>query len=305
MTSFRLGIVVAGFFCFGFGRAADLPTAWQSTQWHGERAMMSSSSGWKAIVSLERGRLVHFGPAGSETNLVFAPATRDDPAGWGGDRVWLGPQVQWSKIWPPPNAWEHSGAESFNVSAGTLRLIMPDAGDGWPRLTRTYSWNGKVLLSRVELSGGTRSAQVIHIVQIPRQSVVNVTAGPGKNAPLGYVQLASSAAPRFATDFAPPPQVTANGRALTLRHIGRVQKLGFTPQPLKAREAPLEFTVRRGVQSGTVVDEPDAGFFTQVYLGGPEPFIELEQLSPSFPPGSVASFAIELEGIVIEGDSGR
>jgi hypothetical protein len=296
MTLFRLGTIVAGFLCFGVARAADLATAWHSTQWNGERAMMSSSSGWKAIVSLERGRLVHFGPAGGETNLIFAPATRDDPAGWGGDRVWFGPQSRWSRIWPPPDAWEHSSAESFNVSAGMLRLAMPDAGDGWPRVTRTYRWDGRVLVCTVELSGGSRNAQVIHIVQIPRQSVVNVTASPGKNAPLGYVQLASSAAPRFATDFAPPPQVTANGRALTLRHIGRVQKLGFTPQPLNASEASLEFTVRRGGQSGTVVDEPDAGFFTQVYLGGPEPFIELEQLSPSFPPGSVASFAIELEG---------
>jgi hypothetical protein len=88
--------------------------------------------------------------------------------------------------------------------------------------------------------------------------------------------------------------VTASGRVLTLRHIGRVQKLGFTPQPLNAHEGPFEFTVRRGEQQGSITGEPDAGFFTQVYLGGPEPFIELEQLSPSFSPG--ASFTIELEG---------
>lgn len=296
MNLFRLGILVTGFFCFGFGRAADRQTTWQPTQWQGERALISTSSGWKAIVSLERGRLVHFGPAGSDANLVFAPTTRDDPAGWGGDRVWLGPQTQWSQIWPPPAAWEHSGAESFNASSGTLRLVMPDAGDGWPRLARTYSWNGKVLACGVELSGGTRSAQVIHIVQVPRQAVVNVTASPGKIAPHGYVQLTSSVAPRFATDFPPPPQVTANGRALTLRHTDRVQKLGFTPQALNAHETTLGFTVSRGEQHGTIAGEPDAGFFTQVYLGGPEPFIELEQLSPSFSPGADASFTIELEG---------
>ena len=296
MTLLRLGILVAGFFCFGFGRAADLQTAWQPTQWNGERAVISTSSGWKAIVSLERGRLVHFGPAGSETNLVFAPTTRDDPAGWGGDRVWLGPQAQWSQIWPPPAAWEHSGADSVTISAGMLRLVMPDAGDGWPRLTRTYRWNGKVLVCGVELSGGPRSAQVIHIVQVPRQAVVSVTANPGKSAPLGYVQLPSSATPRFATDFAPPPQVTAKDRALTLRHLGRVQKLGFTPQPLNAQEGSFGFTVSRGEQHGAVASEPDAGFFTQVYLGGPEPFIELEQLSPSFSLGANTSFAIELEG---------
>ncbi|HEY4245546.1 MAG TPA: hypothetical protein VGM64_01755 [Lacunisphaera sp.] len=296
MTLFRLGIFVAGFFCFGFVGASDLQTTWQPTQWQGERAMISTSSGWKAIVSLERGRLVHFGPAGNDTNLIFAPKTRDDPAGWGGDRVWLGPQAQWAQIWPPPAAWEHSGADPVSVTAGMLRLIMPEAGDGWPRLTRTYRWNGKVLVCGVETSGGTRGAQVIHIVQVPRQTVVNVTARPDKGAPLGYVQLPSSATPRFTTDFTPPPHVTTKGQALTLRHIGHVQKLGFNPQPLTAHEGSLGFTVSRGEQHGTVVSEPDAGFFTQVYLGGPEPFIELEQLSPSFSPGAGTSFSIELEG---------
>ncbi|MEO6995347.1 MAG: hypothetical protein ABI273_17205, partial [Lacunisphaera sp.] len=279
MTFLRLIILVAGFFCFGLGRAAELQTGWQPTQWQGERAMLSTSSGWKAIVSLERGRLVHFGPAGSETNLVFAPKTRDDPVGWGGDRVWLGPQAKWSKFWPPPVAWEQSGAESMSVAAGKLRLVMPEAGDGWPRLTRTYHWNGKVLVCGVELIGGTRSAQVIHIVQVAQQTLVNVTASPSKDAPLGYVQLPSTATPRFTTDFAPPPQVTAKGRALTLRQSGRVQKLGFIPQPLTAQEGSLRFIIRRGEQHGIVASEPDAGFFTQVYLSGRESFIELEQLS--------------------------
>ncbi|MEO6996191.1 MAG: hypothetical protein ABI273_21490, partial [Lacunisphaera sp.] len=58
----------------------------------------------------------------------------------------------------------------------------------------------------------------------------------------------------------------------------------------------LRFIIRRGEQHGIVASEPDAGFFTQVYLSGRESFIELEQLSPAFSPGTSASFAIELEG---------
>src|SRR3954469_546970 len=112
--------------------AAENTAEWHATTWQGERAITAASAGWKAIVSLERARLVHFGRDDSETNLLFAPATTHDPAGWGGHRVWLGPQATWAGGWPPPAAWEQSGAESFSLSDGTLRLVIPDAGDGWP-----------------------------------------------------------------------------------------------------------------------------------------------------------------------------
>jgi hypothetical protein len=292
----RIALLVSCLVGFGLGRAAEKSSDWQPVKYNGERAMAAVSSGWKAIVSLDRGRLVHFGPAESGKNLLFVPPTRDDPAGWGGDRVWLGPQAEWSKIWPPPAAWEHSGAESFTAADGILRMIMPDAGDGWPRLTRTYRWTGEKLICGVELSGGARSAQIIHIVQVPEPAVVNVTARPDHGASLGYVLLPSSATPHFATEFAPPPQVTARGPDLTLRHVHQVQKFGFVPQTLTAHEESLTLTISRGHQTGKIAGEPDDGFFTQVYLGGPEPFIELEQLSPRFAPNEAGSFTIEITG---------
>ena len=280
---------------FSFASDAE-DSVWHSVRWNGERALASEVQGWRAIVSLDRGRLVHFGPAGSETNLLFAPVTRNERVGWGGHRLWFGPQSTWSNGWPPPVAWELSGAESFTVTNGILRVVMPDAGDGWPRLTRIYRWNGKRLVCGAELSGGTRSAQIVHIVQVPVQALVCVSPQPGKLAPLGYVQLPSSVMPSFTADFTPPPHATAYEKGLMLRHLASVQKLGFFPQPLVARENTFSLTSTRGEQTGVVVDEPDQGFFTQVYLGGPEPFIELEQLSPSFSAGGGASFAIELEG---------
>jgi len=85
---------------------------------------------------------------------------------------------------------------------------------------------------------------------------------------------------------------------LTLRHIKKVLKLGFAPQSLSAQVSDARLTMIR-VTPGNPSDsanEPDQGFFSQVYLGGPEPFIELEQLSPMMPAGKDASFAFELQG---------
>jgi hypothetical protein len=81
-----------------------------------------------------------------------------------------------------------------------------------------------------------------------------------------------------------------------LRQLGALLKLGFRPQALNGRSQALTLRVSRGVQTGLAAAAPDQGFFTQVYLGGPEPFIELEQLSPQFASGAPASFAIVLEG---------
>ena len=278
--------------------AAENPAADLSpTTWHGEKALGSTSDGWTAIVSLERGRLVHFGPAGNELNLLFATPTRDDPAGWGGHRLWLGPQKDWAKIWPPPAAWEHGGAAGVTNEAGMLRLALADAGDGWPRLTRTYRWAGPKLVCGAELSGGTKPAQVIQIIQVPRTTVVDVEAKPGPDAPAGYVFLPSGSNPKFTADFSPPPHVTRAGDLLRLRHLGIILKSGFRPQTLTGRIGGFTLRVSRGPESGRAVASPDQGFFTQVYLGGQEPFIELEQLSPLFAPGTAAGSVIELEGV--------
>lgn len=281
---------------FSAAHAAENATEWVSTTWNGERAFVAASSGWKAIVSLERGRLVHFGRAADETNLLFAPATKQDAAGWGGNRLWLGPQSSWSGGWPPPSAWEHSGAESFSQADGTLRLVIPDAGDGWPRLARTYHWNGDRLTCTAELSGGSRRVQFIQIIQVPASSVVTVSASPGKIDPLGYVLLPSTATPRFTTDFRAPPHVSRHDHDLTLRHLKQVMKLGFIPQALVAHAGNSSLKMSRVTPIEASASEPDQGFFTQVYLGGSEPFIELEQLSPLCPAGKAASFAFEIQG---------
>ncbi|HRH76686.1 MAG TPA: hypothetical protein PK129_04990 [Cellvibrionaceae bacterium] len=44
---------------------------------------------------------------------------------------------------------------------------MRDAGDGWPRLTRSYGWEEGRFICGVEIHGGTRPAQIIQILQVP------------------------------------------------------------------------------------------------------------------------------------------
>lgn len=275
--------------------ATNLAAEWQPITWLNEKALVSVSNGWKAIVSLERGRLMHFGPADQEVNLLLAPPTRANPNIWGGHRVWLGPQSSWAKIWPPPKEWELSGPESFTNHDGVLRLTMIDTRDCWPRLTRSYQWEGTKLLCGVELSGGKQPAQAVQIFQVPATTIVTVQAHPTREFPAGYVRLPSMVS-RFSTEFAQPEQVSREGDRLMLRHTGVIEKLGFNPQPLVGRTGKLSLTVTRGPQNGTVIAGPDQGLFTQVYLGGDEPLIELEQLSPMFVAGEPATFTVVLEG---------
>lgn len=294
----RLLLHWAVFFAGATGaHTAGCADQWIATLWKGEKAFTSSSQGWKAIVSLERGRLVHFGPAAADFNLLYVPSNDDELVNFGGHRLWLGPQSMWSRFWPPPQAWESSGPEYCATDGGVLRMVMADTGDGWPRLTRTYQWKGDCLICGAEMIGGTRPAQIIHILQVPKISQVEVVAQPEFAAPNGYVLLPTDSTARLIADFTPPAHVTSRNSQLTLRHqTNRVLKVGLRSRALLGCHGGFALRVRRGTQTGQVAAEPDQGFLTQVYLGGNEPFIELEQLSPAFIPGEPATFDIMLEG---------
>lgn len=271
------------------GAAAE--SGWQETRWRGERAYRAAAGAWEAIVSVERARLVHLARVGG-ANLLFETATRDHPQGWGGHRVWLGPQGTWPQgWWPPPDAWEKAPAEGVSVANGRLELILPAAGHGWPRYSRTYHWDHDRLVCGVTVQpGGSVDAQVVQILQVPRDATVVGSLTPEPRWPAGYVGLRAGARREVESLATPPPHAEVAGGTLRLRHIGQVEKLGFRPQSLRASIGPATLTVGRGVSEGDVAGEPDAGFFTQVYLGGPEGFIELEQLSPLWRAGTGARF---------------
>ncbi len=273
----------------GSAIAAD----WTPTTWSGERAFASDEGKLRAIVSVERGRLVYFGGADGGSNLLFAPTARGGRVGWGGHRVWLGPQSEWG--WPPPAAWEASAAESATTRDGKLELTMPDAGQGWPRLTRVYFWSEGALHCDVRLSGGSRSAQIIQIFQTPPATVPALRAEPAPGAPRGYVQVHMGRQPSPRYEFETPPHVAVVDDLVRLKFLDRTEKLGFKPQPIAAKLGDVHWVVARGVSTGAELSVPDDGYATQVYLGsGESQLIELEQLSPLWAAGTDARFEVIL-----------
>lgn len=71
----------------------------------------------------------------------------------------------------------------------------------------------------------------------------------------------------------------ADGAVRIRSREGRA-KFGFPAQPLRAVIGRYALVMERGGTQGRVVDSPDGGFDTQVYVGGRvHPFVEIEQLS--------------------------
>lgn len=275
--------------------AAPADSDWAPATWNGERAYATTAGGWKAIVSIDRGRLIYLGAANADKNLLFAPARPDTPMGWGGHRVWCGPQELWPGGWPPPEAWEHSAAKAVRVEGSHLVLTMPDSPDGWPNITREYFWNGGTLHCRVRLNGGKRDAQIIQILQVPATATVTVHVAPSAAAPVGYVQVHLGRHPSPRYEFPAAPQVTPDGDQLQLKFTGAMEKLGFMPQPLRAQIDGVRMTLARGAAEGNEASTPDDGYLTQVYFGTDRAaLIELEQLSPLWRAGHPASFEILL-----------
>ena len=287
-------VVFVGSGLFSCVAVADLDaSSWVNVTWNGEAACKSTSGPWQAVVSIDRARLVYFGAADGQHNLLFASRTRDDPAGWGGHRLWLGPQAEWKGGWPPAKAWEVSAPTTVHQSDSRLELLLGETDDGWPRLTRAYFWTGDHLHCEARMNGGSRPAQFIHILQVPPNAVVLAQPSVTNDVPRGYVQVHLGRHPSPQTKFDAPPHVSAADGHLSLRFLNRAEKLGFRAQPLIAQIGTSVLRVDRGSSQGKTISTPDEGYVTQVYLGsGNSQLIELEQLSPLYPPGVEASFEI-------------
>lgn len=265
-------------------------TAWRSTMWRGERAYELVTAHWRAVISVERGRLVHFGPVAGD-NLLFETPSRANPFSWGGHRVWLGPQGLWG--WPPPEAWERSAAESVRVIGGRLELTMPAAGDGYPTLTRIYEPAGARLACRVAVAGGRRSVQVIQILQMPADTTVELTRAPSSRWPRGYFRVGGAVGPVLDRDLPRPAGVEETTTGVRFAYTGRSDKLAFPPQTLVATCGAQRLLLAFGESRGREVAAPDEGFYTQVYIGDPaSPVVEIEQLSPQWAAGEAAEFSM-------------
>lgn len=295
---FAVVTVALSFFASPVATAAEAAPAhvWTATTWNGENACALETTVWRAVVSVERGRLVEFGLNGGATPLLFAPETRDTPLGWGGHRVWLGPQLTWPAVWPPPPQWESSAAAAVRAEGARLELDAPDAGDGWPRFTRIYELADGKLACRVRIAGGTRPVQIIQILQTPATTEASFRLHEvDETYPRGFVLLPPLAVRKHAVaaQEIPPQMRLVGGGAARLRHTGTTGKFGFPAQTIVARNGVLVWQIAREPLQVAVVDEPDDGFNSQIWLGGAEvPIVELEQLSPRFAAGAEAEFSI-------------
>lgn len=272
--------------CFGCLSAAMATEQWTPVEWNQEKAFLLEGKRWKAIVSVDRGRLVHFGPrAKPELNLLLSPADPADRYGYGGHRVWLGPQQEWPSIWPPPEAWEKSPAATVNLQDGCLVLTMPASPQGWPTLVRSYTSEGESLACGVTMVGGTKSVQVMQILRTPIETEVQIE--PRINPANGETMRLLAAPEGFKSSGLLPPQGRATGAYWLFQYNDSHIKLGFAVQTLVARYRGVEWTCARGQNLGGLVDEPDGGLYTQIYLGSAksDPVVELEQLSPRWRAG--------------------
>jgi hypothetical protein len=270
--------------------------AWEPTTWKGERAFEIVTEKWRAVVSVERGRLVHFGPAGeSACNLLFETESRHNEFSWGGHRVWLGPQELW--VWPPPDAWDRAAAVNVAAHGTRLELTMPDAGRGFPQVSRIYEVAEGRLACRVAVAdGGTQAVQVMQILQTPRETIVDLKAAPSAEWPRGYFRVGGSVGPTMQPDLSVPDGVTERGDTVRLTFAGRSDKLAFPPQTLVASLRGHRLQLAMGESRGVESAAPDAGFYTQVYIGDPQsPVVEIEQLSPQWAAGSPAEFSMYLD----------
>ena len=266
---------------------------WSTVTWHGERAYELVTPQWCAIVSVERARLVHFGPANAGArNLLLEAEPRGSRMGWGSHRVWLGPQALWG--WPPPDAWERSAAERVTVSGNRLELLMPAAGDGYPRFTRIYEPAGDRLACRVAVAaGGTRSVQVMQILQTPADTKVELRTAPSAKWPRGYFRVGGAVGPNMRPDLPLPAGVEEVAGGVVMAMAGKSDKLAFPPQTLVARIGGYRLSLACGESRGPEVATPDDGFYTQVYIGNPQgPVVEIEQFSPQWQAGAAGEFSM-------------
>lgn len=273
------GILLSG--CAG--PRADKPASWQSIRWNGEHAWASDSGDWRAVVSVERARLIYLGPKSGDDNLLHAPPLSQEyfrPRG--GHIFWLGPQSEWTGqwgTWPPPAEWEQQAAASAQADGARLSLTLARPDPNRPQLKRAYRWDRDTLLCEVSWAGGAGDHQAIQILQLPLRATVEARR-LSETAP-GFV--------RFDTKGKQSLELTVLGEETSLLSADTVRlaasktpaKFGFRPHKLDARIDGYGLELGRGDLHGVALDSPDRGFETQVFLGSAAyPFVEIEQLTP-------------------------
>ena len=209
------------------------------------------------------------GPTGGP-NLLFGPTHNE--LGFGGHRVWLGPQTEWEVFWPPPDNWELSAADRITVlSDGSLSVLSPPPDPVPLRSTGTIAGSP--------------------------MGVSNALSSGLKPAPVGARRSRSSRSPPVppwrprSVRNRPRPAVTCSFPcwidprcfgSFASRRTSAAPVGGFSSNELRTKKnsdslnsryalggcrCRLELILHPGPSRGVVVDDPSEGYPTQVYLG--------------------------------------
>ncbi|MFA6286392.1 MAG: hypothetical protein WC661_03340 [Opitutaceae bacterium] len=280
----RSGLLFLGVLLIGCTAPVKIETpAWQSTRWNDETAWVADSGEWRAIVSVDRARLIYLGPKTGDTNLLYAPPLPQEyfrPRG--GHIFWLGPQAEWTGqwgTWPPPAEWEQQAAASARPEGHSLHLTLPRPDKNRPQLKRSYRWENDALLCEVSWSGGTGDYQAIQILQLPLRATVEARR-LSENAP-GFVRFDTKGKQGFEPKVLGEETTLLSVETVRLTASSTPSKFGFRHHTLDAHIDGYGLELARGELRGVTLDAPDRGFETQVFLGNkPYPFVEIEQLTP-------------------------
>lgn len=255
--------------------------AGEDGRWTGE------AGGWRFTVDPARARLIEAAPAGGRNVLLR-----------GGHRVWLGPQSEWPKFWPPPSDWESARAESVDLSQDgrVLRVRLPRSDERFPALVRLYRLEEDGLDLGAQWESAGKSYQLIQILQVRPDAVATLRLVSTESAPAGFGLLPLAKRPGLILDASRPAQLRRGGDAdaveppWELFFDGVEEKLGVAPQVLRVRfpeGTAFDLEPARFSSAMETGPAPDAGLFTHIYLGAQAwAMMEVEQLSPRLTPAA-------------------
>ena len=279
----RAHTLVLGVLVIVTGLAAAEPV-WQPVQWHGEEARVSTHAGVRAVVSLARSRLIYLGAADGSLNLLdapvpaAAPANASDSPDWGGHRFWLGPQKRW--VWPAPVEWEHAAAAEVDEREGMLVVVHQRQDPAYPALVREYAWEATRLRCTVRWKADGRPYFGMHVVAVNTPFSLTARRVVWEEVPEGIVDVQMTGP--VVSGLLGHPAIAAEGGNVNVVAGRKMAKVGFVVQTLAVeRPQGWRLAVHPGAHTGLVLESPDRGYLSQVWVGGPEvPLAELEQLTP-------------------------
>ncbi len=241
----------------------------------------------EAVIVPAIGRVMQFRLVGSADgpfweNAALAGARRDPAstewANFGGDKAWPSPQSDWPRRigrgWPPPSGFDSQPMDALIDPAG-VTLVSPVDPDYGMRVRRRIELApGRPVMTIVtryeKVRGPALKVAVWSITQVKEPTAVfALPSGDSRPGP-AFVQQSGEL---------PTGLTVADGLVSLTRDPARNHKIGVRSGTLVWVGADAVLRLDAAVVAGA--EYPDGGSSAEIYTqGGPQPYIELEILSP-------------------------